>query len=339
MNRRIPFFIAVCVLGAAVVGAWLYNPRPANPLHELAGAHLKRAFAPRFSIEMEYQPCTLPAQGDETVPREACGTNEEGALDANAFDTDADGTNADALRGSALAKLIFGDETGHPVDDAIALLSRASTLTHRSVPVLVDLAGTHLVRAERTQNPRDLAQALEYAVEALETEPKNRAALFDAALALQSITIDGQAAKAWDRYLAVDSTSPWANDARRRKSILPKLRPEHPSDSLRWSLATADANAARYPQEARLRGWQQELRAWGDAVISGDAEKAARHLKLAERLGHALERRRGGDATLADAVRAIRAAAANPAAMRVLARGHRDYAAGRALDSMDMTNR
>jgi CHAT domain-containing protein/tetratricopeptide (TPR) repeat protein len=338
MNRRIPFFIAVCILGAAVVGAWLYNPRPANPLHELAGAHLKRAFVPRFSIQMKYRACTpLSAQGDETVPREGCGTNEEGALDANAFDTDADGTNADALRASALAKLIWGEEAGPPLDDAISLLSRASTLTRRSVPVLVDLAGTHLVRAERTQNPRDLAQALEYALEALETEPKNQAALFDAALALQSITIDGQAATMWDRYLAVDSTSPWASDARRRKSILPKPRPEPTPPSVSSSPAEVYAYAAQYPQEARLRGWQQELGGWGKAVISGDAVSAARHLELAERLGSALERRRGGDATLADAVHAIRAAAADPAAMRVLARGHRDYANGRASDDKDET--
>ncbi|HEX2201671.1 MAG TPA: CHAT domain-containing protein, partial [Longimicrobium sp.] len=66
---------------------------------------------------------------------------------------------------------------------------------------------------------------------------------------------------------------------------------------------------------------------WAEAVL-GDTGRAGKRLRLAEALGAALERR-GGDATLADAARAIRAHARDPRATRLLASAHREYARGR----------
>lgn len=103
--------------------------------------------------------------------------------------------------------------------------------------------------------------------------------------------------------------------------------PEPPSPGA--SPARIAAFAAGSPQEARLYGWDRLLGEWGEAVLAGDTARADARLRLAALLGDVLERRKG-DATLADAVRAIRSRAADPAATRTLARAHREYGLGAA---------
>ncbi|MFL5386147.1 MAG: CHAT domain-containing protein [Longimicrobiaceae bacterium] len=331
MKRHISLVLVLGLFGAVAVGRSRPGVARANPLRELANARVGRAFAPRLSIPTEYRPCTpLTAQGDGTVSRETCGEDEDAALDVDAFASDAESTDPDSLQASALVEVIWGDGTEPILDEAISRLLRALRLTRRPVPLLVDLSGAHLVRAERTQNPRDLVQGLHYAREALETEPGNQAALFNAALALEALAIDGEAAKAWDRYLAIDPASRWANEARQRKRALQQPQPVLRKPSPGAPDSVVEAFAARRPQDARLLGWDHELGEWGAAVLGRDSAGAAAHLDLAERLGSALERR-GGDLSLADAVRAIRAAASDPAATQTLARAHRAYTAAQEL--------
>ncbi|HYR09455.1 MAG TPA: CHAT domain-containing protein, partial [Longimicrobium sp.] len=215
--------------------------------------------------------------------------------------------------------------------EAIARLDRARRLTLDPVPALVDLSGAYLVRAERTQNSHDLYDALEHAREALEHEPRNLPALWNAALATQAIGLDVEASEAWDAYLAVDRRSEWAAEAQRRKRAL-ITRPVEPRKPLPGaSTAEVQAFAATHPQEARKHGWGPILGGWGKAVEMGDTVQAALHLALAEGLGHALKKRVGGDASLADAVRDIHDARGNPEAIMTLARAHRAFGASEAL--------
>jgi len=332
MNRYTSLAAALGLLGAVAVAGTLRSASDADPMHRLERADVGRAFAPRLSIPTKYRRCTpLRARRDEIVPRAACGEIEDAVLDANAFPSIVESTDPDSLEAAALTKVIWGDGTEGLLGDAISRLEKAIRLTDRPVPVrlLVDLSAAHLVRAEQTQNSSDLVRGLDNALQALEREPKNKAALFDAALALESLALDGEAVKAWNRYLAVDSTSVWAREARQRRDGLkppPPLRKPRPSAST----AEVEAFAAQHRQEARLLGWDAELGDWGAAVLHGDTAAAASHLDLAERLGNALARR-GGDASLAEAVHAIHAASSNPAATRTLARAHRAYAAAQEL--------
>jgi CHAT domain-containing protein len=78
-------------------------------------------------------------------------------------------------------------------------------------------------------------------------------------------------------------------------------------------------------------GWCRVLGAWAGAVLAGDAAGAEEQLRRAEALGTALERRAGGDATLADGVRAIRARSGGPG-LRRLAEAHREFSAGCELE-------
>jgi CHAT domain-containing protein len=323
------------VLGVTVVlGAMVVEARGGlsrGPvLGDLAAARPPRASSPLFSIPVEYRPCSvLGTKAGETVPRESCGADAGPLGGFEAVAVAGESSDPDSLQASALLAIIGDDETEQAANAAINRLGRALRLTSRRVSVLVDLSGAHLVRAQRTQNSRDLLEGLNYALEAVEADPRNRAARFNAALALQTLGLDEQAGIAWTEYLRIDARSRWADEAReRRNSLEHRPIPEAPRPGA--PEAEVRAFAAAHPQEARLHGWNSVLGDWGRAHESGDGARAAQLLELAERLGKALEARRG-DATLADAVRSVRAAGGDPAATRVLARAHRTYAAGQRL--------
>jgi CHAT domain-containing protein len=329
--RRYPLRLLGAVLLCVLAGGPLGSVSRAGPLRELARARPERPFAPRLSIETGYRRCApLPALEDGTVARESCGSVRDIPPAADVLAAAGESSDPDSLRASALAALLWWDGTEPSLDGVIARLSRALPLSREPLPLLVDLSGAHLVRAERTQNPRDLLAGLNFAREALGRDPRDRAALFNAALALQLLGIEEQAVRAWDAYLAADPRSPWAGEARRRRAAVAERSAPPPDPRPGAPAAEVDSFAAREPQRARLLGWDQLLGEWGRAAEAGDEARAAPLLELAAGLGNALERR-GGDASLADAVRAIHVSARDAAAHRTLARAHRAYADGQRL--------
>lgn len=329
--------LAAGVLLAGAAGVRLLSGAPEGSrslMGELVQTRPDRAFAARLSIPTHYQPCT-PAPDSTTsseapVPREACAPAADAPVDLEAFAAARASVDPDSLHASALAGVIWWDRSDASLDAVILRLEKARRLSRRPVPLLVDLSAAHLVRAEQTQNSRDLVRALDAAREALASEPRNPAALFNSALALQAMAVDGEAAKEWDRYLAVDSASPWAEEARRRKRIVVSRPALPPRPMPGASPAQVQIYADHAPQEARLLGWDSVLGEWGKAVAKGDSVGAASQLALAEALGAALVQR-WGDASLADAVRAIRAADGDAQATAALARGHSEYAGAQAL--------
>ncbi|MFL5542246.1 MAG: CHAT domain-containing protein [Longimicrobiaceae bacterium] len=290
-----------------------------------------RVFSPRLSIAQAFRPCTmLRVRRGETVPRERCDTHEVPLVNLAALADSAESSDPHTLQAAALRALTAPNSTELSVNVAITMLSRALRQSSNKVPLLVDLSGAYLVRAEQTDNPRDQLEALDYALQALTREPRNPAALFNSALALEAWGLDKQAALTWTDYLRVDSTSEWAGEATQRLRGLQDPPPLPPAPGPESSLDQVRAFAMRDPQGARLLGWDFVLGQWGTAQEAGKTEEAARLLQLADRLGAVLVSR-SGDASLADAVKAIRAAADDPAATLTLARAHRMYARAQAL--------
>ncbi|HLL48938.1 MAG TPA: hypothetical protein VK399_19740, partial [Longimicrobiaceae bacterium] len=328
-RRSLMLLCAATVLGG-IVAVTRRAPAHGTVLGELAAARPARALPARFSIPVEYRPCSvLPAGADETVPRESCGAEAGRLAGLEALGGAGESSNPDSVQASALLAILGDDDTERTADVAISRLSRALRLSHRRVPLLVDLSAAHLVRAQRTQNPRDLLEGLNYALEAVEAEPRDPAARFNAALLLQALELDEQAGIAWTDYLRIDSTSAWGGEARERRASL-RRPPVAPPPLPGAPGAEVSVFARAHPQEARVYGWDSVLGDWGRAHEAGQHARAAELLGLAERLGGALEAR-GGDASLADAVRAIRAVSGDSAATRLLARAHRTYAAGQRL--------
>jgi CHAT domain-containing protein len=329
MPRKYLLLLAAAMLCAAAAAGWARTTRHVPVLERLERARPERTFSPRLSIDTEYRPCTTqhrPVHPDSTVPREQCGRGAEPRADPHAFALAGESSAPDSLQAAALGAVIWWDETDRSMHEAVTGLKKALRLSREPVPLLVDLSATYLVRAQRTQSPQDLIAGLDAAKEALSHEPRNAAALFNAALAMDAVGLLEQAALGWDAYLAVDtaSASAWAAEALARKRALTP-EPMAPAPRPGASAAEVDSFAARHPQEARLLGWNGVLGDWGRAVVKGDADGAAAFLELAERLGAAVEKH-NGDLSLTDAVRAIRAAAGNRLSTMVLARAHRDYA-------------
>ena len=238
--------------------------------------------------------------------------------------------NPEAIWTLALVDLLT-DSAGKSLQRSISSLRAAANLTERPAAVLADLAAAHFLRAGRAGTPRDLVAAIEAAEEALQHEPRYPGALFNHALAMQRLGLVEEAADAWRRYLDVDSASRWAGWARERMGAARGVREPPPPGKDAPPQAYA-AYAGADPQRGRELGWRGELDGWAGAVLAGDTAGARRHLERAEALGEALERRVGGDATLADAVRAVRRTSANPGATARLARAHRAFAEGCTFD-------
>lgn len=326
LGRMKPWHLLL-VIAAVAIGTTIVRGSSSRDgvVEEIADARPRRMFSARLSVPVRYRECRVvsPDTGS-TIPRESCGPGDERLATLEALDTLGGSSNPDSLRASGLFALLDGDATKGALDTAIARLTRALPLSEQPESILVDLSAARLARAQHTQSLRDLLMALDNAREVLESEPNNPAALFNAALAMQTIGLDDEALRAWDHYLRTESTGDWADEARERRRLLlhtPPPRKPQPGASE----AEVRAFATRYPQEARLYGWDEVLGWWGAAQEGEDTVRAAQLLLLAERLGAGVVMR-GGDASLADAVAAIHTAGDDPVAMRALAQAHQTYA-------------
>jgi CHAT domain-containing protein/enamine deaminase RidA (YjgF/YER057c/UK114 family) len=296
---------------------------PGGWLDELGRLGLVRSTAPRLSVPVRYGDCPTTASG-LSIPRATCtGAGAVppaglAALSGRATAALEDGADADALHVVALIDLAWADPEGNLVDRSISYLQTAARLAPGNASVLADLAAAHLVRAQGRQNSRDLLASLEAAAGAVWLDSHHPAALFNRALALEALGLDEQAGESWMAYLAVDSTTEWAAEARARLADV-----RVPS-----ALSVPTADEALLPEEAFATGMWTLLGAWGAAVLRGDGPEAAGLLRRAAALGDRLETS-GGDASLAEATRAVDAAARDTAATRRLAAAH--AAAGEAM--------
>lgn len=292
--------------------------------------------APRLSLATAFRRCSEQTPPEGTITRADCPPRRSSRrpLIALARAVPA-GDDAATLHARAIVDLVVPDERGIALDRAITSLRRLQAMVDRPAPVLADLSAALIVRAERTQAPRDLLEAYEIAEQALKHEPRSLAALYNRALALDRFGLVDETARDWQAYLAADSTSRWADDARRRRRALLAIQPP-PRPAPDAALAEYTRYAAADPQGARELGMDHLLGEWGAAILTGDAVHAADRLARAAALGDALERRPGGDASLADMVRAIRSSSPNSRARMSLARAHQEYATAMVLyDSVE----
>jgi len=78
----------------------------------------------------------------------------------------------------------------------------------------LDLATALFVRAEATNNTADYNDALALLEKVLHSDPRNLTALFNEGIVLERLFFFQGAIDAWNKYLAMDSHSPWADEAR-----------------------------------------------------------------------------------------------------------------------------
>jgi tetratricopeptide (TPR) repeat protein len=264
-----------------------------DPLVALSRVEITRTIEPRLSIPTAYRPCSAAIPTGGTVPRADCTAAGEDLAPSSAVLDVAQRASAriqanadpDALHAAALIDLIWAGQGRIPLERSVSYLRTASRLASRESGVYADLAAALLVRAERHQTPRDLVEAIEMADVALELEPRNETARFNLALGLERLGLDGQAQSAWKAFLQLDSTSRWAEEARRRARPPAEVPDPPPVPGVDASGPEIAAYVDAAPEAAMLFGWDRALDSWAVAASAGDMRRAESYLSLAARIG------------------------------------------------------
>jgi CHAT domain-containing protein len=152
-----------------------------------------------------------------------------------------------------------------------------------------------------------LPTALAAVNRAMQLDPNLLEARFNQALILEESGMHDAARTAWEQYLQLDPSSPWATEARAHLRDLGK-RSSSPDFTKELERAAGDRTtlaslARRFPQESRQNGERLVAR-WAQAYLANDAPLAGKHLALARAIGEELVAV-NGERLLLDAVRAV----------------------------------
>lgn len=218
------------------------------------------------------------------------------------------------------------------LDDAIEQLESATKLEPRP-DTLVNLAAAYYARAEINGRDADLSLALEAVENALARSPRHAEGLFNRALILQKFNLTTTALEAWDAFLQVDSSSQWADEARRHRALLQaeSARPVVSLESALAEVVTGSAGSAcvlveRDGQLAREVVEDLLLPRWADQLLASQDQAASNSLKLAASISGCAASAYLGDLT-AGAVQAIQSS--DERGRRELARAHQLWRLGR----------
>lgn len=220
------------------------------------------------------------------------------------------------------------------IDDPLTAaqhLRTAADLAPNDARSWSDLAAAEYAAALRLGRPSLYPDALGHAERALRLDPRLPEALFNRALTFERLGLSRDAREAWSRYLEIDGSSRWADEARQHLAQLPATgnaaRFDADQPRLERAAITGDARTVaeivdRYRERARAFGEVEYLGRWAEAMQSGRADDARHWFAVSRAIGDALVRR-SGESLLHDAVTAIDAH--GPA----LAEAHLAYRRGR----------
>jgi CHAT domain-containing protein len=175
--------------------------------------------------------------------------------------------SAPNLHALGLAHLVLGQ-----YDEAVRALEDAVSEDPDQPRYQSDLSAAYLARARQLDRPDDLPRALGAAERAVKGDERLLEARFNRALALEALFLEDQARQAWEDYLARDSSSGWANDARAHLQKLQKQAVPPPQGSDNSPPVITDTTV-----EAGL-DWllRHGLPAWAEAILANDNDRAVR---------------------------------------------------------------
>ena len=216
-ERRAPTLRYAAGLAAAVIllaltasGAWLAltaddSRRQLAEALEEARLPYRTTYGRTSLVEAPWAPWQGPERGlDGSLPSSGFYRILRTTSEIHSREPDG-GPETEALRG--LAHLVEGEGAY-----AVAALDRARIAGEPSADLRADLAAAYLQVSVEDGDREAAQEALAWAVQALEVEPRHPAAGFNRALALEALGLPGQAIRAWDDYLRMDAESPWAEE-------------------------------------------------------------------------------------------------------------------------------
>lgn len=242
----------IAIFAALIVGLGLAGWRICSPKSKIDGALTninsawlkQRPVEARVAGDFPYLPYK-PTRGQ----KDSTSANHDQLLAAKAEltrEVTAKPTAQAVQARQALGRLFLLESD---YDEAERYLESALKESPRNVSILVDLAALYYERGSREQSLTLLTRAADHCKNALAIEPSNPEARFNLALCHEQMMLVEEAQSDWENYLKIDSSSPWADEARARLQKL-RLRSEAvpPSTLFDELLAIAAAN-----DENRLR--------------------------------------------------------------------------------------
>ena len=255
------FAAASLAVLVAAVGIWqfaVYNSDTEKGLAALRDAYRgSRPMEARLTALPEYAPYSQ-TRGADTVQADPIALTR-----ANRYLTDAAAarTDADAHHGYGLYFLAAGD-----IAKAKSELELAGSLDSSNARIQSDLGVLHLEMAKQMDSRVEGAEALEllsrsvgFFDTAISLAPRLPEPYFGRALALELVPSPEQAKAAWRKYLELDSTSKWADEARRNLAELEQnTERERSADELESEFIAA-FRAGEEQAAGRLSGANREL--------------------------------------------------------------------------------
>jgi tetratricopeptide (TPR) repeat protein len=101
-------------------------------------------------------------------------------------------------------------------EEGLDVLEAAALQGGMTAPLAADLGAARLAAATAADRPDQITHALAALEEANALDPALPEPWFTKAIVLERLRVPAQAAAAWRRYLALDASSGWSDEARRR---------------------------------------------------------------------------------------------------------------------------
>lgn len=216
-NRfAVPVFAILILLVSAGIYLFLKSADDDKILAQLNKAYkTERPFDARIS-GLDYAPINNRRGGNDS-PIDVNAQNYAERLSLDALDQAQTAQSLHNLGRVYLAEKNF--------DEAIKQLEASEKIDAGRAKVLSDLGTAYLEKGKTlaSDNGKRMeltARSLEYFVRALKIEPALPEALFNRALCFQYLNLPRQAREAWDEYLKIDSSSAWAEEARRNQQMI-----------------------------------------------------------------------------------------------------------------------
>lgn len=306
--------IAVTVLSIAAVGfgvskIFFDQSNITKGLLSLNSAYReRRPFESRIS-SLDYAPFST-IRGTESA-----SVNNHELRHAELTLLEAQGKKATAETHHALGQVYLAQKR---LEDAVREFEEALKTDPKNPMLLSDIGAAWLEKGKidpdrdtETDNQggkamEALGHSLTYLNRALEGKEKPPLVRFNRALCFQYLRLPAQAQNEWVAYLALDNTSPWANEARHNLELLEERRSQSPHTK---DQVLNDFLAA-YDSRDEEKAWnlvsvtrddlsgtsisQQLLDRYLDASMKGQVSEASRELQALTYVGE-LEARRGGE--------------------------------------------
>lgn len=204
---------AFAILLIVVIGSVIYFGRKqsTDDLAELRSIYQQSRPTETRLSEFGYAPFTELRGASEPAHQSRLRRIENNLIES----TEAD-ANAETRHALAVVNL-----TQRRFDEAIKEFEAALKLAPASARIHNDLGVAHFERSKtvaKEKNLEDLAQSLERFARATELDSNFLEALFNKALATEAMGLSREAKRLWTSYLEKDSSSPWADEARRHLS-------------------------------------------------------------------------------------------------------------------------